>query len=325
MSDITATQWTVSPETAGKTLSGAMKASAADLSWRQIKRLIEVRRVTVNGRLCIDEVRRVIADDQIVVVDHPLPKPATADGLTIRHIDDAVVVVEKPPQVLSERHRAEIHWPVERRLMQPTLEEMLLQRLPRHHSESDPIQLPAKHRREMIRCVHRLDQDTSGLLVFARTEAAERSLITQFSAHTVERVYNAVVLGIPKIGPIVCNLVRDRGDGKRGSTSRSEDGKRAETIVRSVKPVGEFSLVECELKTGRTHQIRIHLAESGHPVCGDSLYRSAMGNDPLGDLSNAPRLALHAQRLVFDHPATEERVEFEADLPADLGELVNQQ
>jgi 23S rRNA pseudouridine1911/1915/1917 synthase len=324
MSDLTAAEWKVPADLAGKTLSGAIRALADDLSWRQIKRLIEIRRVSVNGRLCIDEARRLIADDEIAVVARALPKPLTASAITIRHLDNSVVVVEKPPRVISERHKAEINWPFERRLMQPTLEEMILQRLPRHHTERDPVQLGAKRRRELVRCVHRLDQDTSGLLVFARTREAETSLIKQFSEHTVERLYTAVVWGNPPIGAIVSNLVRNRGDSLRGSTPVADDGKRAETIIRSVKPMGDYSLIECELKTGRTHQIRIHLTELGSPVCGDRIYRSGLGIEPIPDHSTATRLALHARRLEFEHPETKERIEFEAELPADLQALVSE-
>jgi 23S rRNA pseudouridine1911/1915/1917 synthase len=322
MSDQFAAEWTVSAETAGKTLSGAIRVLADELSWRQIKRLIDTRRVTINGRLSIDEARRVVAGDDIAVLANSLPKPADSTSVVIRHLDDSIIVVEKIAGVVSERHHAEINWPAARRLAQPTLDEMLLQRLPRSKHDPDPAQLGAKRRRELVRCVHRLDRDTSGLLVFARTQIAEQSLVAQFTDHSIQRVYLAIVKGGPEIGTIKSNLVRDRGDGMRGSSNLAEDGKHAETIIHSVQIAGEYSLVECELKTGRTHQIRIHLAEQGHPVCGDSIYRNAFGEAIITDDSNAPRLALHAKRLAFVHPASGENVEFEAELSNDLQEFL---
>jgi 23S rRNA pseudouridine1911/1915/1917 synthase len=323
LSDKFTTECTASAEMAGKTLSAVIRMLAPEMSWRQVKRLIETRRVQVNGRLSIDESRRIAAEDQIDVVSHSLPKPPDATSVVIRHLDESIVVVEKPPGVVSERHRSEINWPGSRRLVQPALEEMVLQRLPRSKHEKDPALLGAKQRRQLVRCVHRLDQDTSGLLVFARTTHAELSLVSQFTDHSIERAYLAIVLGAPEIGTIESNLVRDRGDGQRGSSKRSDEGKRAETIIRSVQPFGEYSLVECELKTGRTHQIRIHLSEQGHPVCGDSIYRSPLGEPPIIDASNSPRLALHARRLAFVHPESGENIAFDADLPADLAPLVN--
>lgn len=322
MSDQFSTTWTVPAETAGKTVGAALRIQTAELSWRQVKRLIETRRITVNGRLCIDEARRLDAGDQVCVTTDSLPKPLKSMSLVIRHLDNAIVVVEKPPGVISERHKREMHWPAEKRLVQPTIEEMLLQRLPRRRDEIDPATLGAKRRRDYIRCVHRLDQDTSGLLVFARTQEAEENLIAQFSEHTIERVYSAVVYGTPQVGTIESNLVRDRGDGMRGSTTRSEDGKRAVTIIRSVEPIGEHSKVDCELLTGRTHQIRIHLTEQGHPVCGDSTYRNAYGSPRIEDTSSASRLALHARRLAFKHPQSGQPIEFDAALPPDMSELI---
>src|SRR5207253_9595288 len=127
--------------------------------------------------------------------------------------------------------------------------------------------------------VHSLDRDTSGLAVFARTQAAARHLGKQFREHTVERVYLALVRGRAEDRRIESCFVRDRGDGRRGSAVRQgegekgrkgegEKGTRAVTDVRVVEQLGEYTLVECRLETGRTHQVRIHLGEAGWPVCG---------------------------------------------------------
>ena len=128
--------------------------------------------------------------------------------------------------------------------------------------------------------------------------------------------------GTPEAGVIRTRLVRDRGDGLRGSTASETEGKAAATHVESVESLGEYSVVRCRLETGRTHQIRIHLAEQGYPVCGDAMYRGPFGGEIIADKSRAPRLALHARLLAFTHPESGQRLEFESDLPADLAGFV---
>jgi 23S rRNA pseudouridine1911/1915/1917 synthase len=116
-------------------------------------------------------------------------------------------------------------------------------------------------------------------------------------------------------------LVRDRGDGRRGSGERGT-GQRAVTHVEVVKELGEFTLVECRLETGRTHQVRIHLAETGTPLCGERVYDRPLHGKPTPDHSGAKRVALHAAYLAFDHPETGKRVQWNAALPTDLASLV---
>lgn len=172
--------------------------------------------------------------------------------------------------------------------------------------------------------VHRLDRDTSGVMVFARTQSAEQHLVKQFKKHSNERVYHAVVHGHPAAQTFDTRFIRDRGDGQRGSTTDASDesAERAVTHVRPLERLGDYSLIECVLETGRTHQIRIHLSEAGHLVCGDPIYRKRLNAPPVDDASGAPRLALHAARLAFDHPQTAERLDFEAPLPDDLQQFV---
>ncbi|MFO1093663.1 MAG: RluA family pseudouridine synthase [Planctomycetaceae bacterium] len=160
-------------------------------------------------------------------------------------------------------------------------------------------------------------------MVFARTPAAEQHLVRQFKKHSNERVYWAVVHGHPAAQTFDTQFIRDRGDGLRGSTDKPDEGERAVTHVRPLEQLGNYSLIECVLETGRTHQIRIHLSEAGHLVCGDPIYRKRMNGPPVNDASGAPRLALHAARLAFDHPATGERLEFEAPLSDDLERFVS--
>src|SRR5262249_36629012 len=148
-----------------------------------------------------------------------------------------------------------------------------------------------------VLAVHRLDRDTSGLVVFARTKEAERHLGRQFRAHSIARKYLAIVRGKAKSGRIDSYLVRDRGDGRRGSAVDYKEGQRAVTNIRVLEDLGDYTLVECELETGRTHQVRIHLGEQGTPLCGETVYDRPLHGAPLPDDSHAPRMALHAAVL----------------------------
>jgi 23S rRNA pseudouridine1911/1915/1917 synthase len=138
----------------------------------------------------------------------------------------------------------------------------------------------------------------------------------------VERCYRAVVRGRARPGRIESYLVSDRGDGRRGSTSTAGVGQHAVTHVRVVEDLGEYTLVECRLETGRTHQVRIHLGEQGTPLCGERVYDRPLHGRPLPDGSGMKRVALHAATLGFEHPATGKRIRWESPLPKDLASLV---
>ncbi len=145
----------------------------------------------------------------------------------------------------------------------------------------------------------------------------------QFREHTVKRRYLAVVRGRAKTARIESYLVKDRGDGRRGSTDQVKTGQRAVTHVRVVEALGEFTLVECELETGRTHQVRIHLGESGTPLCGERIYDRPLYGKPINkDTSGIQRPALHAAHLGFIHPATGKLVSWSSRLPKDMASLV---
>jgi 23S rRNA pseudouridine1911/1915/1917 synthase len=173
-----------------------------------------------------------------------------------------------------------------------------------------------------VRGVHRLDRETSGLMVFARTAEAEKHLGQQFRVHSIKRRYMAIVRGAVGAQTIESRLVRDRGDGRRGGTNLSNTGKLAVTHVRPIEQLGDYTLVECRLETGRTHQIRIHLAENGHPLCGEKVYGQPLFRAGQPDTSGAPRLALCAVELGFVHPVTGETMHFEMPLSPDLAEFV---
>src|SRR5207237_7039825 len=133
----------------------------------------------------------------------------------------------------------------------------------------------------------------------------------------IERRYFALVRGRAKTERIENHLVRDRGDGRRGSGSPQE-GQKAVSHIEVVEKVGDFTLVSCRLETGRTHQVRIHLGEQGTPLCGERVYDRPIHGKPLPDKSGASRLALHAARLGFDHPASGKRMVWASRLPEDM-------
>ena len=169
--------------------------------------------------------------------------------------------------------------------------------------------------------VHRLDQDTTGAILVVTKVRALRPFQAMFRAHAIERTYVAVVEGVPlpPSGRIDWPLVRDRGDGRRGVTRDPSLGVPAVTRFRVLETFGQTaSLVECRLETGRTHQIRIHLAEIGHPIIGDPVYRPRTR-------TRFPvvfhRQALHAQSLKFVHPFTHESIAVLAPVAADMTEL----
>lgn len=293
----------------GATLAAVLRSRLPGLSWNRVRAVIDARRVTIGGQLCLDHARRLKEGDVVEVRARPLPPPPSAEALTVRHLDEHVVVVEKPAGINSVRHPAELAWRDERKQLSPTLHDLV----------PDLIAQRLGSRGSRLRIVHRLDKETSGLLVFARSVLAESDLGKQFHAHTVIRRYLALVVGTPTAGTIQSSLVRDRGDGRRGS---GEGGKDAVTHVEIAERLGAFSLVRCRLETGRTHQIRIHLSEAGHPVCGEKVYnRTAEGMDLL-DASGAPRLMLHATELGFVHPVTRSALHWEMPPPADFLGLV---
>ncbi|MDA0658880.1 MAG: RluA family pseudouridine synthase [Planctomycetota bacterium] len=294
---------------AGCTLGTALRRWNPGTSWSQVRRLLLGRYVTVNRVLCLDEARRLMAGDVVVVEPRPLPPPPSAHDIVVHFADQQVIVVQKPSGMISVRPPQERHWSRQRRDLQPTLDELLERRFPESSRSRG---------KERLYPMHRIDRDTSGLLLFARSPAAHDELVRQFASHRVARVYYALVRGGIEAQTIRTTLVRDRGDGRRGSTKDSSQGKHAVTHVRIRQILGEYRELECRLETGRTNQIRIHLAELGFPICGDGKYRGPMGQDPLPDESLSPRLALHAAQLGFVHPHSHEPVQFETPWPVDI-------
>jgi len=324
----------VTAEQVGQTLAAMLRKAVEGKSWNQLRRMIHKRHVQINGNLCVDEGRRLKSGDVVKVWAEPIAGPVEATDVAIVYSDRHVVVVEKPAGITSTRHHEEKHWSPRRKQFQLTLDELLPKALalkekgrkaqPKIGRQRSPYGSREEHpagRLPPVRPVHRLDRETSGLMVFARSEDAEQGLIQQFRQHENERVYLAIVVGHIEAQKIESNLVVDRGDGRRGSTTLPKVGKQAVTHIRPLETAPGYTLVECQLETGRTHQIRIHLSESGHPICGDKIYNHPLGGKMIADRSGARRQALHAAELVFTHPIKMEEMRFRKNLPDDLVEL----
>jgi 23S rRNA pseudouridine1911/1915/1917 synthase len=306
--------FTITPDQAGTTLAAFLRQHITGKSWSQVRRLIETRHVRIEGDLCLDPARRLREGLRVEILSRPAPQPHQHEDIVLRYLDEHLVVVEKPAGMPTVRHPAERHWPERRKALHPTLEDITPRIIARKEGRARKGVLPR------LRKVHRLDKETSGLVVFARTVAAERGLGKQFHAHTVVRRYLAVVPG--KVAPqrIATRLVRDRGDGRRGSTTLPGVGKEAITHVEVVERLPGYTVLACRLETGRTHQIRIHLAELGHPICGEKVYNRRPGEEAVPDASEAPRLALHAAELGFMHPVSGQPMHWTMSLPADLAQ-----
>jgi len=308
----------IDAEQAGATLAAVARTRLTGKSWTQVRRFIETRQACINGELCLDPARRLKKGDRVEILAKPAPKDHTHEHVTLRYLDEHIVVAEKPSGVSTVRHPTERAWSERRKAMSPTLQDIVSRLIAAEEGRGRKGPLPR------LRVVQRLDKGTSGLVVFARSVVAERSLGKQFHAHSVVRRYLAVVPGAPAAQTITSRLVRDRGDGRRGSTREvDDDGKEAITHVSIVHRLQGYSVMGCRLETGRTHQIRIHLSELGHPVCGETVYNRKLGKEPIADESGAPRLALHAAELGLIHPTTGKALHWEMPLPPDLHALVD--
>ena len=264
-------------------------------SYSHAKREIEVGHVFVNGGVEMKPGALVRPSDHI---DHrpDAPRrrrPPAAPPIELAHLDDDVVVVIKPAGLL-------VH---------PTVDGEQDTVLSRTGAEIE--RRTGRHHRVLV--VHRLDRDASGVLVLALSHRAAEHLHRQFRAHTVDRRYLVLARGVLQEERVVVRGIgRPRPEARRAALADGR-GRPARTTFRPVEALGQASLVEAELATGRTHQVRVHLAYLGHPVLGDEIYGDP-GSDPLA----AGRLALHAAVLGFVHPITGERLEFSAPLPAEL-------
>lgn len=250
-----------------------------------LRQMLQAGRVRVNGEV-EKNARRELDAGELVEVGQKAVQPALPPGLAILHEDDDVIVVLKSHGLLTvatERER------------ETTAQAYL------------NVYLKEKGG-ERIHVVHRIDRETSGVLVFAKNFEAREALKEKFAAHDVERVYVAVIEGEmdPPQGTIRSHL-RERRDLRMESVDFHPDAKLAVTHYRTIETNGRYSMLEIRLETGRKNQIRTHLAEAGHPVVGDRMYGSTV--NPLG------RLGLHAKLLGFDHPKTGKKLVFTVPVP----------
>ena len=288
--------FTIPPDLEGRPLDFAIR-TLAELTWGEARRLIQTSKVRVEGHTAATATRHVHAGDRVEIVMHA-PRDPAATSLprdAIVYSDTQVVVVHKPPGVSTvpydENERG-------------TLDQLVARML--HRGRPGPA--------PSLGVVQRLDKETSGLVVFARTFAAKKVLGSQLRLHTMHRRYYAIASGDVIGRTFRTQIVADRGDGVRGSSRHGREGQLAVTHVEPVERLRGATLIACQLETGRTHQIRIHLSEAGHPLVGERVYVRGL----LGPRLEAPRIMLHASELGFEHPVTREQVRFEAPLPDDF-------
>ncbi len=305
----------ITSELSGQTLAAILRKVLPGYSWKAVRQFVASRRVKIGSDLCLDPARRLREGESLEILSKPAPKRPHLQSITFRFVDEHLVVVEKPAGLSSVRHPSERNWSKKRRALSPTLDDLVAKKLA-FQERRKPETVPR------LRIVHRLDKETSGLLVFARTPEAERSLGKQFHTRTIHRQYWALIPDSLAPQTITSYFVRNRGDGLRGSTELENQGKIAITHIDKIEKLGQFSIIFCRLQTGRTHQIRIHLAEAGHPLCGEKLYNRSRLGEIIPDDSQAPRLALHAAELGFRHPTTGEDLFWQMELPPDLRGLV---
>jgi 23S rRNA pseudouridine1911/1915/1917 synthase len=283
-----------------------------DVSRASIQRWIEQGHVLVDGAPCRS--RDTVAPGAVLAVEPLAPPPSAAEPdsavkLDVVFEDEALLVVNKPAGLVV--HPARGH-------RSGTLVNGLLARPGFATSVLDSEGEEGSLRPGIV---HRIDKDTSGLLVVAKTEQSRESLKAQLAAHTAERTYLALTLGVPSVTTIRTSYGRDRRSRLR-FTSRVREGRAAVTHVRVLEKLAgnRAALVECRLETGRTHQIRVHLAEQAKtPLLADALYGRRPNDPELASVSDAlARQALHAAVLGFTHPGTGERLRFEVPAPADF-------
>lgn len=301
---------------AGGRLDRVLAGLVSNLSRTRIKALIEEGRVSADGETIMDPSYRVKPGQTFAIIV-PESRPAAPEpqpiDLDIVFEDKHVLVIDKPAGLVV--HPAPGN-------PDRTLVNALIAHCGETLSGIGGVRRPG--------IVHRLDKDTSGLMVVAKNDAAHASLAAQFAGRSITRAYRAVVWGVPspRRGEIAGNIGRSPRNRKKMAVVR-RGGKVALTRYRVLKPLGSAaSLIECRLATGRTHQIRVHLAWKGHPIVGDPTYSRnsrarirSLGPGAARAVAALGRQALHAHLIGFTHPATTERLEFESALPPDINEL----
>ena len=300
------------PAHAGWRLDRALAAAVPTLSRERLKALIRSGAVEAEGRLVRDPATKVRGREALRVAV-PEPRPAHNEAqdipLTIVFEDEHLLVVDKPAGLVV--HPAAGNF-------DGTLVNALL-----HHCAGKLSGIGGVARPGIV---HRIDKDTSGLLVVAKTDVAHEGLAKQFATHSIDRRYLAIVSGMPKANEDVIDapLARSAVNRKKIAIVQGSRGKRAVTHWKRLKPLNDAALVECRLETGRTHQVRVHMASIGHPLVGDPVYgRLGKTHGKLLKELCFHRQALHAAELGFTHPVTKSRLSFTSPMPPDMQELLS--
>lgn len=300
-------QKTIPPELDNARLDKAVK-HCFDLPWIKARAWIDTGKVFLEGRLANKQDRLVRSGESLELrMSAPKAQPAPEfDPKRVLYYDRHIVVANKPAGLLTVPHPQSPESATLDRLVHAYLRNV----------DPDPVRNKAS-----LGAVHRIDKDTSGLVVFARSPLALKALSNQFREHTIEREYYALVHGEMKAQTIRTRLARDNGQGIRGSVPQGranqqgeELGRLAITHVKVVERLPTATLVACRIETGRTHQIRIHLSEAGHPIVGEQVYIRGY-KEPL---IPASRVMLHAAELGFLHPETLQAVKWSQGLPNDF-------
>jgi 23S rRNA pseudouridine1911/1915/1917 synthase len=301
----------IPPEQATWRLDRALTAGAPTLSRTRVAALISSGAVMIGEALARDPARKVKSGEIFVmVVPDPTPTDTLAQDipLTIIFEDEHLLIVDKPAGLVV--HPAAGNY-------DGTMVNALLHHCAGRLSGIGGVARPG--------IVHRIDKDTSGLLVVAKTDPTHVGLSRQFAAHSVERVYTCFVRGhpLPTSGRIAGNLARSTSDRKKIAMVSDGRGKHAVTHYKTIAKLGAHAAhVEARLETGRTHQVRVHMASIGHPLLGDQTYGRAGPLKPLLDELGFHRQALHAGVLGFVHPVTGEALRFGSALPEDMRVLL---
>ena len=301
----------ISSETDGWRLERALAATLPQFSRERLKKLISAGHVTTANGAEARDPKSAVKNGQSFTVSVPPPEPATAVAqdiaLNIVFEDDYLIVVDKAAGMVVHPAAGNADG---------TLVNALL-----HHCAGNLSGIGGVARPGIV---HRIDKGTSGLIVAAKTDKAHVGLAKQFADHTIDRVYNAIVnkVVMQSEGTINANLARSTRNRQKIEVVEAPRGKHAITHFRRLEALNDATLVECRLETGRTHQVRVHMAQIGHSLLGDPFYgRPNKNHRPILEKLNFRRQALHAKRLGFTHPVTSNALAFESELPIDMQAL----
>lgn len=294
----------------GERLDKAL-STASGLSRERVKALLAEGRVELAGKPAAQASAKVAAGTPFAIrVPEALPAEAQAQDIPLKIVfeDEHLIVVDKPAGLVVHPAAGNLDG---------TLVNALL-----HHCAGQLSGIGGVARPGIV---HRIDKDTSGLLVVAKTDVAHEGLARQFADHSIERAYLAIVGGTPKplSGTVTGAIARSNADRKKMALVSDGRGKHAVTHYRTLEAFAHASLAECRLETGRTHQVRVHMASLGHALLGDPVYgRTPKPLKPLLERLSFRRQALHARELGFIHPVSGEKLAFSSMLPADMEALL---